>query len=135
MIQQIIALLILIFFISKLIFQWRKKTINLNEFVFWLIFWLIAGLLIIFIKPIDKLVMNMGFSSSGINLIFYVAVLFLFYLIFKMRLRIVKMEKDITELSRKLSLRKQIFNRILNKKRVDSIQSFLVTVIKCLIFS
>lgn len=106
MIQQIIALLILIFFILKLIFQWRKKTINFNEFIFWLIFWLIAGLLIIFIKPIDKLVMNMGFSSSGINLIFYVAVLFLFYLIFKMRLRMVKMEKDITELSRKLSLRK-----------------------------
>ena len=106
MIQQIIALLILIFFISKLIIQWKKKTISPNEFFFWLIFWSIAGLLIIFIKPIDKLVMDMGFSSSGINLIFYVAVLFLFYLIFKMRLRMVKMERDITELSRELSLRK-----------------------------
>ncbi len=106
MIQQIIALLILVFFVLKLTIQWRKKTININEFVFWLIFWLIASLLIIFIKPIDQLVINMGFSSSGINLIFYVAVLFLFYLIFKMRLKMVKMEKDITDLSRELTLKK-----------------------------
>jgi hypothetical protein len=106
MIQQIIALLILVFFVLKLTVQWRKKTININEFIFWLIFWLVASLLIIFIKPIDQLVINMGFSSSGINLIFYVAVLFLFYLIFKMRLKMVKMEKDITDLSRELTLKK-----------------------------
>ncbi|HPT08103.1 MAG TPA: DUF2304 domain-containing protein [bacterium] len=106
MIQQIIALLILVFFILKLTIQWRKKTININEFIFWLIFWLIASLLIIFIKPIDQLVINMGFSSSGINLIFYVAVLLLFYLIFKMRLKMVKLEKDITDLSRELTLKK-----------------------------
>jgi hypothetical protein len=48
----------------------------------------------------------MGFSSSGINLIFYVAVLLLFYLIFKMRLKMVKLEKDITDLSRELTLKK-----------------------------
>jgi len=106
MIQQIIALLILVFFILKLTIQWRTKTININEFIFWLIFWLIASLLIIFIKPIDQLVINMGFSSSGINLIFYVAVLLLFYLIFKMRLKMVKLEKDITDLSRELTLKK-----------------------------
>jgi len=106
MIQQIIALLILVFFVLKLTVQWRKKAININEFIFWLIFWLVASLLIIFIKPIDQLVINMGFSSSGINLIFYVAVLFLFYLIFKMRLKMVKMEKDITDLSRELTLKK-----------------------------
>jgi len=106
MIQQIIALLILVFFVLKLTVQWRKKTININEFIFWLIFWLVASLLIIFIKPIDQLVINMGFSSSGINLIFYVAVLFLFYLIFKMRLKMVKMEKDITDLRRELTLKK-----------------------------
>lgn len=105
MIQQVIAILILIFFIFKLGREWKKKSITINEFVFWLIFWVIGVLVIAFIKPIDKLVMELGFSSSGINLVFYVAVLLLFYLIFRMRLRMVKMEKDITELSRKISLK------------------------------
>lgn len=105
MIQQIIAILILVFFIFKLSREWKKKSITINEFIFWLFFWVVGVLVIAFIKPIDKLVMNLGFSSSGINLVFYVAVLLLFYLIFKMRLRMVKMEKDITELSRKISLK------------------------------
>lgn len=105
MIQQVIAILILIFFIFKLGREWKKKSITINEFFFWLIFWSIGVVIILFIKPIDKLVMDLGFSSSGINLVFYVAVLMLFYLIFRMRLRMVKMEKDITELSRKISLK------------------------------
>lgn len=105
MIQQIIAILILIFFIFKLGREWKNKSITINEFVFWLIFWAIAVLAIVFIKPIDKLVLRLGFSSSGINFVFYLAVLILFYLIFRMRLRMVKMEKDMTELSRKISLK------------------------------
>ena len=105
MIQQVIAILILVFFIFKLGREWKKKSITINEFFFWLIFWSIGVVIILFIKPIDKLVMDLGFSSSGINLVFYVAVLMLFYLIFRMRLRMVKMEKDITELSRKISLK------------------------------
>ncbi len=105
MIQQIIALLILLFFLIKLRRERKRKAINRNEFIFWLSFWLLGALTIVFIKPIDRLVLSLGFSSSGINLIFYLAVLFLFYLIFKMRLRMVKMEKDITELSRKFTLK------------------------------
>ena len=105
MIQQVIALLILLFFIIKLNRERRKKSITRNEFFFWLIFWLVGVLTIAFIKPIDKLVMGLGFSSSGINLVFYLAVLFLFYLIFRMRLRMVKLENDITELSRKIALK------------------------------
>ncbi len=105
LIQQIIAVIILVFFVLKLSHQWKKKSISFNEFIFWLIFWIIGILVITLIKPIDRIVMNLGFSSSGINLVFYLAVLFLFYLIFKMRLKIVKLEKNITELARKISLK------------------------------
>ncbi|MFA7050240.1 MAG: DUF2304 domain-containing protein [Patescibacteria group bacterium] len=105
MIQQIIAGLIIIFFLIKLLKQWRKKTISFNEFIFWLLFWILALLIIVFIKQIDKIVISLGFSSSAINLAFYIAVLFLFYLIFKMRLKIVKIEKNITDLARKISLK------------------------------
>lgn len=105
MIQQIIAILILLFFVVKLGREWKKKSISFNEFIFWLIFWAIGVIVIALIKPIDKIVMDLGFSSSGINLVFYLAVLFLFYLIFRMRIRMVKLEKDITELSRKITLK------------------------------
>lgn len=106
MIQQIIAVLIIIFFLIKLFRQWKKKNISINEFCFWMIFWITAMLVIFFIKPIDRLVINMGFSASGINLAFYLAVMLLFYLIFKIRLKMLKIEKDLSEIARQISLKK-----------------------------
>ncbi|HKM40743.1 MAG TPA: DUF2304 domain-containing protein [Patescibacteria group bacterium] len=104
MIQQILASLILFFFILKLFRAKKRKHISSNEFIFWLIFWLLGLLSIILIKPLDQLLKYIGFSSSGINLIFYLAVLFLFYLIFRMRIRLVQIEKDLTKLSRDITL-------------------------------
>lgn len=104
MIQQIIAILIILLFFFNIFNQWKKKTITNNEFFFWAIFWIFGIITIILIKPIDKLVSNLGFSSSGISLVFYLAVMVLFYLIFKLRLRVLKVEKDITDLARKISL-------------------------------
>jgi hypothetical protein len=106
MLQQLIAIIIIAFFISRVFQQKKKNQIGKNEFMFWLTFWLIAGLAIVFIKTIDKIVMFMGFSGSGINFLFYIAVMMLFYLIFKMRLRIVRLEKQITDVVREVALKK-----------------------------
>ena len=53
MLQQIIAIFIIVFFIFRLIKQKKKKDINNNEFSLWLIFWLLALTAIILIKQID----------------------------------------------------------------------------------
>ena len=106
MLQQILAILIIIFFLVRLLQQKKKQQISRNEFTFWLFFWLLAGLAIVFVKTLDKLVAYFGFSGSGINFLFYLAVMILFYFLFKMRLKIVKLEKNITDLTREISLRK-----------------------------
>lgn len=106
MLQQSFALLIIAIFLTRLLRQKQKNKITQNEFVFWFIFWLIASLAIIFLKDLDHLLAYLGFSSSGINFLLYIAVLYLFYFIFRMRLRLVKMEKDITELARNIALKK-----------------------------
>jgi hypothetical protein len=106
MFQQIIALIIIAFFISRLFWQKQKKRINANEFVFWLIFWLLAALAIIFLKWIDKLVAGLGFSGSGIEVLLYAGVVVLFYFIFRLRLRLEKIERDITKIVRNIALKK-----------------------------
>ncbi len=100
MLQQIIAIIIIIFFIIKLNNQKRKKEISRNEFLLWLSFWLLALLAIIFIKQIDSLVHILGFSGSGINFLIYLAVMALFYLVFRLRLNIAKLDKNLTEVVR-----------------------------------
>jgi hypothetical protein len=105
MIQEIIALAVILLFILRLGLQLYKDQISKSQFVFWLAFWAIAGFLIIFIRKVDQLAADLGFSSSGIQFLFYLAVALLFYWIFKLRLKIEKMNRDITELARTAALR------------------------------
>jgi hypothetical protein len=105
--QQFLALIIIAFFISRLYGQKKKKQINKNEFMLWLVFWLFSALAIIFLKKLDALASVLGFSASGINLLFYAAILILFYLIFKLRLRLAKLDKDLTDLNRSMTLLKK----------------------------
>ncbi|SRR6056297_283755 len=104
MLQQIIALIIIAFFLARLFWQKQKKQIQGGEFLFWLLFWLLAAFAIISIKEIDLLLKNLGFSGSGIEVLFYLAVIILFYLTFKIRLRQEKQEKEITRLTRQRAL-------------------------------
>lgn len=106
MFQQVIALLIIAFFVTRLIKQKQKNQITKNESILWFTFWALAALAIIFIKTIDKVVAALGFSGSGINFLIYIAVMILFYFIFKMRLKIVKLEKNITDITREVALKK-----------------------------
>jgi len=104
MFQQIIALLIIAFFLSRLFWQKQKKQIKINEFIFWLIFWILAAGAIIALRWIDKFVANLGFSGSGIDVLIYISVVIIFYLVFKLRLRIEKIEKDTTKIVRNIAI-------------------------------
>jgi len=104
MFQQIIAIILILFFCFRLFQQKQKKEISENEFRLWFFFWLIAALAVIFIKQIDQLVNLLGFSSSGINFLIYLAVMALFYLVFRLRITIAKLDKNLTEITRKITL-------------------------------
>ena len=104
MFQQIVAVLIIIFFFFRLFLQKKKKQISANEFSFWFIFWFVSLIAILFIKHIDKFVANLGFSGSGIEILFYMAVIILIYLIFRLRIRQEKIEKNITKIVREISI-------------------------------
>ncbi len=102
--QQIIALVIIFFFLFRLKQQKKKNEIKQNEFIFWLIFWLFAAGAIILIKQLDQALKYLGFSLSGINFLIYLAVIILFYLVFRLRLNLAKIDYNLTELNRKITL-------------------------------
>ncbi|MFH0840356.1 MAG: DUF2304 family protein [bacterium] len=107
MFQEIIALIIIAFFLTKLIWQKKNKQIQKSEFVFWLFFWIIATVIILLIKQIDQLVASLGFTGSGIDVAFYLGVALLFYLIFRVRLKLAKIDKQITNVVEKIALKEK----------------------------
>ncbi len=104
--QQIIALLFILFFLLRLIQQKKNKDLKQNEFNLWLAFWSIGAVAILFIKQIDKLVASLGFSGAGINFLLYLSLFTLFYLVFKLRLKIAKIESQLTKIVREIALNK-----------------------------
>ncbi|MEA3449400.1 MAG: DUF2304 domain-containing protein [Patescibacteria group bacterium] len=104
--QQTLALIIIAGFLMRIFRQKQKKSISNKEFIFWLIFWLLAGLAILFIKQIDYFVSLFGFGGQGIDALLYLAVIFLFYTVFKLRVHIEKQDKNITKIVREISLKK-----------------------------
>ncbi len=106
MLQQLLAIIIILFFVFRLVIQKKKNLISKNEFFLWLSFWALSAGAIIFIKQIDRLVASLGFSGSGINFLIYLAVLALFYLVFRLRLDLAKMDRNLTEIVRQMTLKK-----------------------------
>ena len=100
MIQQILAIIIILFFLSRLFWQKKRQELGKAEFTFWLIFWLCGLGAIIFIKKIDLLLVDLGFSARGIDVLFYMAVIVLFYFVLRVRIRLERIEKNITVLTR-----------------------------------
>lgn len=105
MFQQSIALIIIAFFLSRLYWQKQKKQIAPGEFVFWLVFWLTAAAAVVSLKWIDKLVAELGFSGSGIEVLLYLGIAVLFYFVFRLRLRLEKMERDVTKIVREIAVK------------------------------
>jgi hypothetical protein len=123
MFQELLALIIIFLFLARLVWQRYKKQIPRSQFIFWLVFWLIGAVLIIYIKEIDVFVARLGFSSSGIQILFYVAVAIIFYFIFRMRLKIEKMESDLTTVTRLVALRSPHINNNLSHDTTQKTQN------------
>ncbi len=99
MLQSSIALVIIILFIFRLAWQNYHRQVTRAEYSFWLSFWFVSAMLILFIKDIDRLVAALGFSGSGIQILLYLAVALLFSQIFRLRLKMELMERNITKLT------------------------------------
>lgn len=115
MLQELIALLVIVGFIFRLSWQYHRGLVPKSQLVFWLIFWLLTIIAILNLKKLDALAENLGFSSSGIELLLYAAIAVIFYALFRLRLKTEKMEESITVLTRALAF-KQIKEKTKEQK-------------------
>ncbi|MFA5188469.1 MAG: DUF2304 family protein [Patescibacteria group bacterium] len=103
MIIQIFLILFIIYVVIKVALRYRDKIISLQEFVLWTIFWFLVGFVVI-LPDTTSMVANIVGVGRGVDLVTYISILILFYLVFRILVRMDKIDKDVTKIVRKIAL-------------------------------
>ena len=119
-IYQWLGPLVAIFFIYRIISQFRANRRLLFGTILWVSFWVVAILLSIFPHDLSiGLATSLGFRNN-INAVIFVALGFLFVLAYNHSSTIESLEKQITKLVRNIALEKQEIIDL--KKELDEAQ-------------
>lgn len=100
---QIILSLFIIFVVFNVISRYRKKEITAHEFIFWIFFWALVLTAIVYPRSTDKIAKIVG-VSRGADLLVYLSIFALFFIVFRIFVKIEKTEKNITKIIRKIAI-------------------------------
>jgi small membrane protein len=104
MILQIVITIFVFATLKETINEYRRHTIILYYTVFWSMVWF-AILIIVWIPNLTGDLAKILGIARGIDSVVYISVVILFYLVFRLLVRFEKMEKQITQLVRRESLK------------------------------
>lgn len=89
--------------ITRIFLKYKNQEIVFKHFVAWILFWL-ATIIIIIFPDLTVAPANWLGIGRGADLVVYLSLIFIFYLLFRFLLRLEKMEKEITMLVRENAL-------------------------------
>lgn len=100
---QIFGILFALFALSRAILRYNDKSIKGNELFFWSIIWL--GVIIIALFPSIFVTLSRLLGiGRGVDILLYLGMLLLFYLLFRFYVRMEAQQKEITALVREVAL-------------------------------
>lgn len=103
MLIQFIIIAFAVFAMSRVVFRYRKEGLALLELVWWLVFWgavIVAALL----PDVTNIIAQFVGVGRGADLVTYISIIVLFYIVFKLLGRVYKIERDITNIVRKSAI-------------------------------
>ena len=100
---QIILLIFLVFAISRVVLRLREGSLTLGAFLFWGAIWLAAGLAVLDPDFTSYIALKIGIQR-GTDVVIYLSLVLLFYLIFRTNVLIENLKEEITKLTREIAL-------------------------------
>ena len=101
---QILVILFVLFAWSRAFFRMRDKNISIGEFSLWSIIW-IAVLVVTIFPNLTSILSKIVGIGRGMDLAVYASVILLFYLMFRLYVKIDSQNKELTKLVRELAIR------------------------------
>jgi len=100
---QIIVIIFCLYAAFRVWQKVRAKSLGVRWGAFWLVFWLGVGIVVALPWTTSLLAARLG-VTRGVDLVIYVSVIVLFYLVFRLTLKIEKLEGNITKIVREVAL-------------------------------
>ncbi len=102
MLIQIILSLFVLFALFNVWQRFRNKEISAVALFFWVIFWAVV-VLVVWRPGLSTELANFLGVGRGADLLFYLSIALLFYLIFRLTVKMEKMERNITKIVREIA--------------------------------
>lgn len=99
---KIIILFIILFMLSRAILRYKDRLLSAREMFFWIILWTIS-LFFIFNPSLSNLLARYTGIGRGADAAFLFSIILLFYLVFRIYVKIDKLDQDLTKLVIQLS--------------------------------
>lgn len=100
---QILILVFIAYVIYRLAVKLNKRELSIQLFLLWMAFWIIVGVIIV-LPQTTQIVADWLGVGRGVDVVIYIAIIVLFYIVFRIFNRIEKIEKDITYLVKEISI-------------------------------
>jgi len=106
MLIQIILSLFVVFALANTIQRFKKKEITPSSLLFWVVFWGVVAV-VVWRPTLSTDLANFLGVGRGADLLFYFSIAVIFYLIFRLTVKMEKIERDITKIVRELAYKKE----------------------------
>lgn len=103
MLIKIFIIVFAFFAISRALKRFRKEELTKREVMLWTIFWVLVVAATLWPNTTDIFAKLFG-VGRGADLLIYISLIALFFIVFKLVVKMEKIEKDITKIVRKMAI-------------------------------
>lgn len=104
MIIKAIIILFILFVLWRTALRFKKGDITSREFSIWVIFWTLIVIAVLIPQKTDIIAQWLG-VERGADLLVYLSIIVLFFVIFKIIVKLEKIERDITKVVRNTAIK------------------------------
>jgi small membrane protein len=103
---QIILILFLLFAVSRVFLRLKDGSIAFGAFLFWMGLWILAGFAVLQPSFTSFIAAKIGIQR-GTDVVIYISLVLLFYLVFRTNIIIENLREEITKLTKEIALKHQ----------------------------
>lgn len=105
LIQYFLVLLVLLI-ICRVVIKWKQGLLGYRDLLFWVGFWIVVGIIVVLPEVTSFLASLVG-VGRGADLVIYLAIVLIFYIIFQIMVKIERIERNITKIVREVAMKEE----------------------------